>query len=209
MEVFIRPSEWRALIRSDKAFLPSTCRYLSTFHLVAEMIALILFIPEFFCLFSGDGDTCGGERSGITLGELVIQALFGPTKRESFYGNAYLCMLRLRIFGLVRHWTKMWLNCTFVMEKGNNGEWQIKRGNGFLIPQGKHIRPREGSYAIGESGLNDISLALSKSTVGGIKEAHDVKDQKHATSDDYYLTNASKIGTALFMTNARRALIWL
>ncbi len=207
MEVFIRPSEWRALIRSEKAFLPSTCRYLSTFHLIAETVALILFIPEFSCVLTGD--TCGGERNRITLGELDIQALYGPTKADSFWGNLYLCMLRLRIFGLVRHWTKMWLNCTFVLEKGNNGEWQIKRGNGFLIPQGKHIRPREEAYAIGDSGLYDSTLAHRQSTVGGIKEAHDVKDQKHATSDDYHLTNASKIGTALFMTNARRALMWM
>lgn len=216
MEVFIRPSEWRALIRSDKAFLPSTCRYLSTFHLIAETVALILFIPEFLCVFTGE--TCGGERHGFTLGELVIKALFGPTKAESFYGNAYLCMLRLRIFGLVRHWTKMWLNCTFVLEKSNNGEWQIKRGNGFLIPQGKHIRPREeDAYAIGDSGIYDSThdstlahtLAHIKSTVGGMKDVLDVKDQKHATSDDYHLTNASKIGTALFITNARRALMWL
>ena len=209
MEVFIRPSEWRALIRSEKAFLPSTCRYLSTFHLIAETIALILFIPEFMCVFTGDGgNTCGAERNGVTLGELVTKALFGPTKLDSFYGNAYLCTMRLRIFGLVRHWTKMWLNSTFVLEKGKTGEWHIKRGKGLLIPQGKHIRPRGEAYAIGESGLAD-SLSMGKSTVSGIKEAHDVKDQKHATSDDYHLTNASKIGTALFMTNARRALLWL
>lgn len=209
MEVFIRPSEWRALIRSEKAFLPSTCRYLSTFHLIAETIALILFIPEFMCVFTGDGgNTCGAERSGVTLGELVTKALFGPTKLDSFYGNAYLCTMRLRIFGLVRHWTKMWLNSTFVLEKGKTGEWHIKRGKGLLIPQGKHIRPRDEAYAIGETGLAD-SLSMRKSTVSGIKEAHDVKDQKHATSDDYHLTNASKIGTALFMTNARRALLWL
>jgi len=206
MEVFIRPSEWRALIRSEKAFLPSTCRYLSTFHLIAEMISLILFIPEFMCVF-GDGN-CGAERTGHTLGELVTKALFGPTKLKAFYGNAYLCTLRLRIFGLVRHWTKMWLNSTFVLEKGKAGEWHIKRGKGLLIPQGKHIRPRGEAYAIGESGLTD-SLSMEKSTVSGIKESHDVKDQKYATSDDYHLTNASKIGTALFMTNARRALIWM
>ena len=103
----------------------------------------------------------------------------------------------------------MWLNCTFVLEKGKkSGEWQIKRGKGLLIPQGKHIRPREEAYAIGESGLHD-SLTLTRSTATDIKAAHDAREQKHATSDDYHLTNASKIGTALFMTNARRALMWL
>ncbi len=152
------------------------------------------------------GETCGGERNGTSLEEMVIFALFGPDKLDSFYGNAVLCMLRLRIFGLVRHWTKMWLNCTFVLEKGNNGEWQIKRGKGLLIPQGKHIRQE--AYAIGESGLHD-SISVARSTAREIKEAHDVREQKHATSDDYHLTNASKIGTALFMTNARRALMWL
>lgn len=102
----------------------------------------------------------------------------------------------------------MWLNCTFVLEKGKNGEWQIKRGKGLLIPQGRYIRTREEAYTIGESGLHD-SLAVGKSTMKGIKEAHAVREQNHATSDDYHLINASKIGTALFMTNARRALMWL
>lgn len=205
MEVFIRPSEWRALIKSDKAFFPSTCRYLSTFHLIAETVSLIFFIPEFMCVFSEK--PCGGIRNGLSLGELVISALFGPSKLDSFYGNAYLCMLRLRIFGLVRHWTKMWLNCTFVLEKGSNGEWQIKRGKGLLIPQGKHIRPRdEAAHAIGESGLHD-SLAFSTRTAERIKDAHEAGT--HTTTDDYHLTNASKIGTALFMTNARRALMWM
>ena len=206
MEVFIRPSEWGDLIRSEKAFLPSTCRYLSTFHLIAESIALIFFIPEFLCVFNSEN--CGGERNNYTLGEMVIKALFGPEKLQSFYGNAYLCMIRLRIFGLVRHWTKMWLSCTFVLEKGRNGEWLIKRGKGLLIPKGKNIRPRDEAYSIGDSGLYN-SLALDKSTAKSIKEAHDAKDQKLATSDDYHLTNASKIGTALFVTNARRALMWM
>jgi hypothetical protein len=169
---------------------------------------LVLFIPEFYCVFSGED--CGGERNGVSLGEMVIKALFGPDKLDSFYGNAYLCLLRLRIFGLVRHWTKMWLNSTFVLEKNKkSGEWQIKRGKGLLIPQGKHVRPEEKSYAIGESGLHESVTNVGRSgTLKGIQEAHEVRN-KHAISDDFHLTNASKIGTALFMTNTRRALIWL
>ena len=95
--------------------------------MVGELVGL--FVGESVGL--SDGEFVGesvGELVGLSLGELVISALFGPSKLDSFYGNAYLCMLRLRIFGLVRHWTKMWLNCTFVLEKGSNGEWQIKRG---------------------------------------------------------------------------------
>ena len=52
MEVFIRPTGYYKLIRSEKAYLPSTVRYIGRFHLITEMISLIFFVPEFLCLFS-------------------------------------------------------------------------------------------------------------------------------------------------------------
>ena len=53
-----------------------------------------------------------------------------------------------------------------------------------------------------------VGLQIQKKNASD-EEAHAVREQNHATSDDYHLINASKIGTALFMTNARRALMWL
>ena len=208
LEIFIRPDGYKALIKSDKAYLPSTVRYLNTFHLVSEMVSLVFFIPEFFCLFDSS-KTCG-DRYSFSLANACIMSLYGPDRLHAFYGTAFLCILRLRIFGLVRHWTKMWINNTFVRVKGKNGEWRVQRGKGFLVPQGhrggsgqEKVISMDGS--IGHQSTSAMSLAMTKS----LKDGAGVGDKKNEYTDDYHLTNASKIGTALFTTNAQRGLLFV
>ncbi|KAL7540169.1 hypothetical protein ACHAXR_009941 [Thalassiosira sp. AJA248-18] len=207
MEVFIRPNGYRALIRSDKAYLPSTVRYLNTFHLISEMISLIFFIPEFMCIFSSDS-SCG-DRYAFSLANACLMSLYGPDRLHAFYGTAFICILRLRIFGLVRHWTKMWINNTFVRVRGKNGEWRVQRGKGFFVPQGhRGGRGQENVTSMEESISHQTSsLALTpKNKLEG--ESSDIDEKKHEFTDDYHLTNASKIGTALFTTNAQRGLLF-
>ena len=203
MEVFVRPSDYHALILSDRAYLPSTVRYLNTFHLVSEMLSLIFFIPEFVCLF-GEQGSCG-DRYQFSLANACLMALYGPDRLHAFYGTAFLCMLRLRIFGLVRHWTKMWINNTFVRVRGKNGEWRVQRGKGFFVPQG-YRRGRGQEHVISmEESIAQSSLTPKHKMDGSLT----MEEKKTAYTDDYHLTNASKIGTALFTTNAKRGLVFV
>ena len=202
MEVFIRPAGYYKLIRSEKAYLPSTVRYLNSFHLITEMISLIFFIPEFMCLFSTKN--CG-DRFSFSLANSCLMSLYGPTRLQAFYGTSYICIMRLRIFGLVRHWCKMWINNTFVRVRGKNGEWRVQRGKGLFVPQGhRGGNGQDCTIAIEES----LSLQSSLRTTSTKKDYGD-EEKKNEFTDDYHLTNASKIGIALFTTNAKRGLIFV
>lgn len=212
MEMFIRPTGYRVLTRSDKAYLPSTVRYLSNFHLISELISLVLFIPEFMCLFTTE--KCG-DKLKLSLASFCLKSLYGPTRLDAFLGTAYLCMMRLRIFGLVRHWTKMWINNTFVRVRGPNGEWRVQRGKGLFFPQGHRGGRVSGDRVISMSeptGRRKSATRMrrldgsSTASLGGQSSSNEEK--KNEYTDDYHLTNASKIGTALFTTNAQRVLIF-
>lgn len=94
---------------SDKAYAPSTARYINGFHLVTEAIALALFIPEFDCLST---KVCGKRVlfSGI---DGALNAIFGATRARGALGRWCIGLTSLRIVGLVRHWKIMWINRTF------------------------------------------------------------------------------------------------
>jgi len=208
LEVFVRPHGYRALIRSDKAYLPSTVRYLNSFHLISEMISLIFFVPEFVCLFSKDRKC--GDPFNFSLANSCLMSLYGPDRLHAFFGTSFLCILRLRIFGLVRHWTKMWINNTFVRVKGKNGEWRVLRGKGFLVPQYHRARQRENVVALEESAMQHQSVTTPLMNRNELNATESIIDErKNEFTDDYHLTNASKIGTALFTTNAQRCLLFV
>lgn len=42
-------------------------------------------------------------------------ALYGPDKLHAFYGQAFICMMALRIFELVRHWENMWVSTQILL----------------------------------------------------------------------------------------------
>jgi len=206
MEVFIRPCGYYKLIISEKAYLPSTVRYINSFHLAAETISLIFFVPEFMCLFDRN-NTCG-SRYSFSLANACLMSLYGPDRLRAFYGTGFICMMRLRIFGLVRHWCKMWINNTFVRVRGRNGEWRVQRGKGFFVPQkgrggGRGRGRQEEVVAVEESMSHPLTFGPKK--VGSSVYL----EKKNEFTDDYHLTNASKIGTALFTTNAKRGLAFM
>ena len=94
---------------SDKAFAPSTARYINGFHLVTETIALCLFIPEFDCLST---KICG-KRVSFSGVDGALSAVFGPTRARGALGRLCIGLTSLRIVGLVRHWKIMWIKRTF------------------------------------------------------------------------------------------------
>lgn len=182
-ETFIRPDGYRQLIKSEKAFAPTTVRYISAFHLIIESISLLIFIPEFLCLFD-PGMACD-DRIPFSFYNAAVLGVFGPTQLDVFYGHLFFALIRLRVLGLVRHWKNMWIANTFITMK-----WKGKQG-GVLAATG----PANSSRA-----TMDRKLAYGKPV-----DAEQAEQKKREVS----LTNACNIGTALMVTNSYRALILL
>jgi len=176
-QVFIRPNGYRNLIISDKAYSPTTVQYISAFHLIFETISLGIFVPEFLCIFSTYH--CS-DRIPFSFYNAALIGVIGPKRRDVFYGRAYTALIRLRVFGLVRHWRNMWIMNTFISMKSKNQ-------SGFLAT----IVPTRGSRVGSER--------------RSLHEKGNLDPDDH-TKNDATLTNASTIGTALMVTNSYRAL---
>ena len=106
-EIFIRPDGYNSLIVSEKAFSPSTVRFINSFHLLVESLSLAAFIPEFLCLLTGTY-TCG-DRPAFSFFNAAYMSVLGMHQSDAFLGRAYIALVRLRVFGLVRHWKRMWI----------------------------------------------------------------------------------------------------
>lgn len=109
-EWLIRPSNYYGqLMKSEKAFAPSTARYINGFHLVTETVALALFIPEFDCLTT---KVCG-KRIFFSGVDAALSAIYGPTRARAALGRLCIGLTSLRSVGLVRRWKIMWVQKTF------------------------------------------------------------------------------------------------
>jgi hypothetical protein len=111
LEVFIRPEGYQMLKESEKAYAPSTARFINCFHLCGEFISLVFFAPEFGCLF---GFYQCSNRPRFSYFNAVFISVLGPERVNVFWGKLYIAIMRLRVFGLVRHWRNMWIKNTFV-----------------------------------------------------------------------------------------------
>lgn len=180
LEVFIRPDGYKSLIFSDKAYAPTTVRFINSLHLFVEMVSLVLFVPEFVCLLSPDINC--GERPLLSFFNAAYVAVIGPNRIHALVGRIYFALIRLRVFGLVRHWKKMWINSSFVAMRSTQG--------GLL--SGVFAPPRNARM---------IMPGLSTKKKGS--------DNTDAITRENALTNASNIGTALMVTNSHRTLMIL
>jgi hypothetical protein len=123
---------------SDKAFVPTTVRHISRFHLVFEILSLVIYMPEFICLFQYTSDLSWnmqcGEQGRFGLMRSTIMAIVGPVRSDVFLGRFYLALIRLRIFCLVRHWRNMWILRNKLVRKNN------KAGlfSNIFMPQGQY-----------------------------------------------------------------------
>jgi len=185
-QLFVRPEGYRDLIFSEKAFSPSTVRYINAFHLFVESLSLAIYLPEFLCLFNGQ--SCG-QALPFSFHHAAIIGVIGPRASDVFYGHAYVALIRLRVFSMVRHWRNFWIAKTFVNTKSR------PRQSGFLS-----------NIGLGSSltGINFDEPAVSETSTRK-KKGVDEKEQKKRDKDAT-LTNASHIGTALMATNSYRAL---
>ena len=179
-EVFIRPDGYQNLIISDKAYAPTTVRYINAFHLVVESVSLFCFIPEFYCLLS---DFACDARLEFSFFNAALMGVKGPTSLDFFLGKAFFALIRFRVFGLVRHWKKMWINNTFI-----NMRW--KAAHGFFS---------------GSSQKQAFNLQKNNHSPHKAKS----EQTEDAKKKESVLTNASNIGTALMVTNSYRVLVML
>jgi len=109
----------------------------------------------------------------------------------------------------------MWINNTFVKVRGRDGEWRVQRGKGIFVPQvhrgGESVMALEESVITIPTKEAQSSSFTKRTDIGGsIAPSQSIKEKKNNDyTDDYHLTNASKIGTALFTTNAQRGLVFI
>lgn len=213
VEVFVRPDGYRFLIKSEKAFSPTTERYISAFHLAVEFVSLIVFIPEFFCVVSPTVDC--DDRMPFSFFNAALMSVVGPTRLDTFYGQAYFALIRLRIFGLVRHWKNMWIANTFIKRKWKQnkpqGWWRSivphRSSSAFLHHPHKLMSTPEGTRPSTSNGTSSSAATAAGTSSHEPLDPDLLEQRKRETA----LTNASTIGTALMVTNSYRALaiLWL
>jgi hypothetical protein len=190
-EVFIRPDGYHSLIRSDKAFTPTTVRYISGLHLVVEFVSLALFVPEFVCLFTRTDTTCHGAPVFSFL-HATILAVTGPTRSQALAGRAFYACLRLRVFGLVRHWKNRWIQTTFLKRRNKYLEMAVKNKGNLQSYYDYLDKTDKNAYSVEDAENN--------------KESFTARAKLLQKQRDAALINASNIGTALMVTNSYRAL---
>jgi hypothetical protein len=108
-EYLIRPADFNEMIKSDKAFAPSTARHINSFHLFFESLSLLLFIPQLPCVFQRK---CGDD----IYFSAVWASLHSVTDKNgttAAFARFCLGLTFLKAFGLFRHWKQMWINRTF------------------------------------------------------------------------------------------------
>jgi len=83
-----------------------TARNINRYHLVCETLGLLLFIPNFPCVFD---DNCG-ERIQCSNIWASLLAVTDDNGGKAAVGHIFLGLNFLRVFGLVRHWKQTWLD---------------------------------------------------------------------------------------------------
>ena len=143
MEVFIRPPNYHRLIVSEQCYSSSTARFIDYIHLSFEAISLMIFIPEFIPLFSesyGRFDYFVSASSLTSKFQAQMDLIFcsttaarllkhfycfrfilflsavGDSALDAVMGHFFYGLIRLRIFGVVRHWRNMWINRIYTEE---------------------------------------------------------------------------------------------
>lgn len=187
-EIAIRPSHFQELIKSDKAYAPSTVRYLNSFHLFFEVLALVLFIPEFPCIF----DNNCNDSIPMSLIWCCVYSILGEHERRMFTARFILGLSFLRAFPLVRHWRQMWLMHAFDPSSDENL---------FL----RRLLLADKSNKLKESSSTFLPKDISDESTPNLTEEELMDGNK---TDEQRLKNAATIGTALMLLNSHRGLLF-
>ena len=202
-EVLVRPEGYSALMASEKAYAPSTARFINAFHLFFEVVALVCFVPDFRCLASGD---CGAAVP-FSLIRASLTSVLGPSVSDAVRGHLFFITLRLRVFNLVRHWKKMWINHTFDEPVDKDSHLR-----GYWVPTQGILDSQIGKTIQTDKKTDDVkisTLSVDDSQYDDdAEEERLAKEQKRqAKRADKRLSKAATIGTALMVVNSHRAMI--
>lgn len=187
LEWMVRPPDYSALIRSEKAYAPSTSRNINSFHLFFESLSLASSIPGFICLRD---DSCSQLRPFTGLWASIC-ALIGPTTSDACLGRFYIGIRSLRMFALVRHWKIMRLNRSF--------------------SDGSH----HSLFATANEELTgDRRRRSHRGKMDDEQQVDDTNDraknvEKASAEEDHRLKKAATIGTSLMVVNSQTALFLL
>jgi hypothetical protein len=236
-EVLIRPTGYHALTQSEKAYAPSTARFLNRFHLFFEVLALLLFIPELWCVF--DPKSNCSQAVAMNMLESSLKSVLGPHRFDAFAGLWMFGFARLRIFGVVRHWKRMWINSSLTP---NTSPTDTTFCRGFLVPprcsesedtlKETHMNMQESAVLLNKEKSDSKKIAANKkknkkkgddnvSTAGTEQWDDDMDDDSDyddnsknapkppSKEEDLRLKNAATIGTALLVINSHRAMLLL
>ena len=103
-------------MRSPKSYAPSTRRFIGNFHFVLETFALILFLPEFLCIFTNEN--CSDDlRFGLLWSIRKVE--YGESVFDFIRGSLAISFARIRSMGLLRHLCNRFLRQDIKAELGN------------------------------------------------------------------------------------------
>lgn len=154
-EILIRPNNYWQLIRSEKAYLPSTARYISFVFILGEAIALITYIPELACL-KHDDTACSNRSVFGPLSQVraSMSAVLGPTRQESVFGRLFMNLMVFRFFGVIRHWKQTYTNQTFYPTKREGLEkWFVPYGRRRWYKRRRRRRRKGKKYDVSTPSL--------------------------------------------------------
>jgi hypothetical protein len=201
-ELFIRPDGYLKSLSTEKAFAFTTRRYINNFHFLIEIFSLMMFVPEFYCLFSSY--RCDA-RIPFSFQSAVLRGVIGPTVLQAFLGRGYLALIRLRVFGVIRHWKNMWITNAFIGSQGKHIDRTLLYAKYHNAAASSHSNKKD----------EDLSAHFSSGQLHG-KQHHrhhnHINVNPHSTQvsadthRDLSLVNAFNIGTALMVLNSYRAL---
>lgn len=116
LEFYRRPYDYFDLVRSPKSYAPSTRRFIGNFHFVLETFALILFLPEFLCIFTNEN--CSDDlRFGLLWSIRKLE--YGESVYDFIRGSLAISFARIRSMGLLRHLCNRFLRQDIKAELGN------------------------------------------------------------------------------------------
>ncbi|KAG7349832.1 adenylate and guanylate cyclase catalytic domain containing protein [Nitzschia inconspicua] len=115
-------------------------------------------------------------------------AITGTQRGEALAGRVFYACVRLRVFGLVRHWRNMWIRKTFMKRKEN-------------------VRFVNDQKSVERSVRKTFGDNVSVVTVNTSLPSRNTRQQRKQR--DAAVINASNIGTALMVTNSYRSLTML
>mmetsp|Transcript_16209 Transcript_16209/g.32276 ORF Transcript_16209/g.32276 Transcript_16209/m.32276 type:complete len:1314 (+) Transcript_16209:82-4023(+) len=195
-EILIRPMDYSKLLRSNKAFYPSTQRYIDNFHFFLEFLALALYFPEILLCFS--------DNVKLSIFHSYMNTLDSAKDSNSWIHIILLALVHLRIVGVMRRWRQSTINASYLktgeelflakvpIETDVGSSSEENQSYDSSTNQNEQISPID-------SDSNDETPKLIQSSVN--------INAGRYYNDDKEVTQASSIKTALLVTNSRLIIV--